>query len=170
MAPTIYATALFDKLDSLLLELEQHDREISAGVASVGPAAAYAEVWEWGNVRQSKPGPKTVLGTNPDGERVYLTLQAPFGYIKINENLYWEILKTELAKVKFKSHTARGITEELEAAAVKAMKKIVKIIAETAPVDSGDLSKSFQVIYPGEVMLDMDDSERTLTIGMEEND
>jgi hypothetical protein len=41
MAPTIYATALIDKLDELLLEFAEHDKEISAGVASFGEAAAY---------------------------------------------------------------------------------------------------------------------------------
>lgn len=170
MAPTIYATALFDKLDELLLEFGEQDKETTAGIASVGPAAAYAEVWEWGNVvRQTKPGPKTVLGINPDGERVWLTIQAPFGYIKVNENQYWDILKDELRKVRFESHTTRGISEELEAAAVKAMKRIVKIIRDTAPVDTGALRKSFTVILPGDALLENDDSDRTLTIGMEED-
>ena len=141
--PTIYATAMFDHLDEFLLEMVEHDQEISAGVASMGDAAAYAEVWEWGNVRQSKPGPKTVLGTNPNGEQVWLSIQAPFGYVRINENQYWEVLKQELAKVQFKSTNARGITEELEAAAEEAMKIIAQIIGDHAPVDTGDLSKSF---------------------------
>jgi hypothetical protein len=153
-APTIYATALFDKLDELLLEFAEHNQEITAGVASVGDAAAYSEVWEWGNVRQTKKGPKTTLGINPDGERVWLSIQAPYGYIKINENQYWDVLRTELGKVQFKSTTARGITEELEAAAKRAMKTIAKIIADTAPVDTGALSKSFKVVDPGDAMLD----------------
>src|SRR6266403_6068379 len=129
MAPTIYPTALFDKLDEFMLEFIQHDKEITAGVASIGPAAAYADTWEWGNVRQSKPGPKTVLGTNPDGKMVWLTIQAPFGYIKINENLYWEILKEELGKVKFKGPKASDITNEMESAAIRAMKRIAEIVA-----------------------------------------
>src|ERR1700756_3450419 len=121
--PTIYPTMLFDKLDEFLLEFEEHDEEIFAGVASVGPAAAYAEVWEWGNIRQTKQGPKTVQGTNPAGEIVWLSLQAPFGYIKINENRMWEALKQELGKVKFKSTNAREMTEELQEAARKAMER-----------------------------------------------
>src|SRR3954471_15404856 len=103
---TVSSSFMFDKLDELLLELEEHDKEISAGVATVGEPAAYAEVWEWGNVRQTKKGPKTVLGINPDGEKVWLTIQAPFGYIRINENEFWQAVKDELAKVKFKSTTA----------------------------------------------------------------
>ena len=56
--PELAPEFLFDKLDEFLLEFEQHDQEIKAGVAVVGDAAAYALVWEWGNTRQSKPGPK----------------------------------------------------------------------------------------------------------------
>ena len=167
MAPTIHATAFIDKLDELLLEFAEHNKMITAGVASTGEAAAYAEVWEWGNIRQHKEGPKTVLGINPDGENVWLSVQAPVGYIAVNENQYWAILKDELSKVKFKSHTAKGITEELEAASIKAMQKICIVIQKTAPVDSGDLSESFEVVEPNDIMLD-DDSERTLTIGMTE--
>src|SRR5476649_808458 len=144
MVPTIYSTAMFDKLDELLLEFAEHDQEVNAGVASTGPAAAYAEVWEWGNVRQSKPGPRTVLGTNPDGKSVWLSIQAPFGYIQIHENDYWEALKEELGKVKFSSTTAKGITEELQAAAKKAMKKCAQLISESAPVDTGQLADSFK--------------------------
>lgn len=168
MAPTIHATCMIDKLDEFLLEFAEHDKEISAGVASVGPAAAYADVWEWGNIRQHKPGPKTVLGTNPDGDMVWLSIQAPFGYIKINENQYWEVLKIELGKVKFKSTNPKDITRELEAASKRAMKLIAKIIGDHAPVDQGDLSSSFQVVEPGDVMLDDTDDTRILNIGREE--
>lgn len=170
-APTVYTTAMFDRLDEFLLELAQHDREITAGVASVGEAAAYAEVWEWGNARQTKQGPKTTLGVNPDGDKVWLTLQRPFGYIKVNANQYWDVLRTELARVKFKGTTAREITEELEQAAKRAMRKIAEIIGEAAPIDKGKLSKSFKVVNPGDPMLDdADDSgdmNRTLILGGE---
>jgi bacteriophage HK97-gp10 putative tail-component len=166
--PTVYPTAMFDKLDEFMLEFLEHDQEISAGVASFGDAAAYAEVWEWGNVRQTKPGPKTVLGQNPNGEQVWLSIQAPFGYIKINENQYWEVLKEELGKVQFKSTNARGITEELEKAAEKAMKIVAQIIGDHAPVDTEQLSKSFKVVKAGDPMLDDSDDTRLLTIGQAE--
>jgi hypothetical protein len=163
---TVFPTFVFDKLDVLLLEFEEHDKLISAGVATVGEAAAYAEVWEWGNVRQTQPGPKTTLGTNPDGEQVWLSIQAPFGYIKIHESRYWEFLKEELEKVEFKSTTAQGITDELEKAAIKAMKRVADLIGESAPVDKGTLSDSFRVVLPGDILLDDDDTddERTLLL------
>ena len=162
--PTVYATGMFDKLDEFLLEFAEHDKLITAGVASTGPAAAYAEVWEWGNVRQTKPGPKTVKGTNPDGESVWLSIQAPFGYIKIHEADYLEALKIELSKVKFKGTNAKEITEELEAAAEKAMKICAQLIGDNAPVDSGQLSKSFKVVRSNDPLLD-DTDDRTLVVG-----
>lgn len=163
MPVSIYPEFVFE-LDKLLLEFEQHDKMISAGVQSVGPASAYAEVWEWGNVRQTKPGPKTTLGTNPDGEQVWLTIQAPYGYIHINENQYMEVIQKSLAKVRFKGNTAREITEELEAAATSAMERIAKIIHDNAPVDSGTLADSFEVVKPGSAILDNSDSKRILIL------
>jgi hypothetical protein len=172
MAPTIYATSFFDDLDEFLLELAEHDKEITAGVAATGEAAAYAEVWEWGNMRQSKEGPRTVLGVNPDGEDVWLSFQAPAGYISIHENQYWDILKQELKKVKFKSKTAQGITKELQSASVRAMKRIIPIISDSAPIGIADtsptLNKSFRVVMPGDPSLDNTDDRKVLTFGMEE--
>jgi len=167
-APTVYPTFLFDKLDEFLLEFEEHDQMITSGVMSVGEAAAYALVWEWGNVRQTQPGPKTVLGTNPDGDEVWLSIQAPFGYIKIHENSYYEILKIELKKVKFEGTNPKAITKELEEAAFRAMKQIAKLIGDYAPIDKGDLSKSFVAVRPGDPSLDDSDDDRTLVIGREE--
>jgi hypothetical protein len=164
-APIIYATTMFDKLDEFLLEFAEHNQEVNAGVASVGEAAAYAEVWEWGNARQSEAGPKTVLGTNPDGEQVWLSIQAPSGYIKINENAYWDALKKELSKVKFSGTNPKAITEELAAAGKRAMKICAELIADSAPVDKGTLRDSFKVVEDGDPLLDDSDDSRTLIIG-----
>jgi hypothetical protein len=163
--PTVYATALFDKLDEFLLEFAEHDQEVNAGVMSVGEAAAYAEVWEYGNIRQTKKGPKTVLGINPDGKEVWLSIQAPHGYIKVNEPFFWMALQDELSKVKFDSTDARGITEELAAAGKKAAKRFIPFLKGSAPVDSGKLADSFEVVEDGDEMLDDSDDSRTLTIG-----
>ena len=163
--PTVYSTAFFDELDEFLLELEEHDKEITAGVAAIGPAAAYAEVWEWGNIRQEKPGPRTVLGMSPEGKEVWLSIQAPFGYIRIHENSYWQAVKQELGKVKFKDKSAKGITEELEAASVRAMKLCAQLIADSAPVDTGELRDSIRVVEPGDIVLDNDEDDKLLDIG-----
>src|SRR6266850_3972819 len=96
--PDLTPVALFDKLDEFMLEFEQHDQEIKSGVMVVGDAVGYAEVWEWGNLRQTKPGPRTVIGTNPKGDMVWLSSQAPFGWIRVNEDEIWNAVRKELEK------------------------------------------------------------------------
>jgi len=154
----------FQGLNKFLKELET-GVEIQAGVASKGEAAAYSLVWEYGNVRQTKEGPKTVKGVNPDGEVVWLSVQAPSGYIAINENMYHEILKQELAKVTFQGTTAVAIRKELEAAAIRTMERCKKIIKETAPVDEGTLADSFYVVKPNDPLLKKD-KDYTLDLGV----
>lgn len=166
LTPTVYPEFSIDQLDEFLLELEEHDKMISAGVASVGDAANYAEVWEWGNIRQTQPGPKTVEGTNPNGEQVWLSIQAPYGYIQIHDSQYWDILTEELNKIQFKSKTAQGITKELQHASKIAMMRCAVLVANSAPVDRGDLAASFEVIEDGDILLDDDkySDERVLTL------
>lgn len=142
------------KLDEFLLEFQQHDQEIKAGVGVVGDAAAYALVWEWGNTRQSEPGPKTVMGTNPDGDMVWLSSQAPFGYIRRNEDELWNALDESLKKANFDQPNARAMTVELEKAAVRAAKMMKDILRDHAPVDSEQLVDSFVVIDPTDSILD----------------
>lgn len=143
-----------DELDQFLLEFQQHDQEIFAGVMVVGDPAAYALVWEWGNVRQVKPGPKTVMGTNPDGDMVWLSSQAPFGWIRRNEDEYWDALEHELSKAKFVQPNARAMTLELEKAAKRASKLIRDIMKEAVPKDSGDLADALEVVDPEDPILE----------------
>jgi hypothetical protein len=153
------------ELDKFLLELMQHDKEVQAGVASEGEAAAYALTWELGNVRQVKKGPKTTRAHNPiTGKTVWLSIQAPKGYIRVNEGLYHQILQDEMGKVTFKGNTASEINQELEACAVRVMKRIAKLLEDTAPVDKGKLSDSFVVVKPGDSLLD-EDADYILDIG-----
>lgn len=147
-------TVLFE-LSKFLHELELDSVEVQAGVASVGEAAAYALVWELGNAVQTKPGPKTTRGYNVEtGKMVWLTIQRPYGYIRLNENLYWEILRDEMSKVTFNGNTASEINSELEGCSVRVMKRIAKLLEETAPVDKGTLADSFEVVKPGDSLLD----------------
>lgn len=169
---SIFPTGLFDELDFFLLELEQHDKLVEAGVAVQGPGAAYALVWEWGNIRQTKPGPKTVLGTNPDGTMIWLSAQAPFGYIRVNEDQYWEVVKEELGKMKFKSSNPAAMTKELEKTAWDISKKMAEIVKMSVPVDSGDLQSGIYPVKPNDVILEMQPGEgqeyQTLTMDEEE--
>lgn len=163
--PDMFPTVTFDDVDSFMLEMEQHDKEISAGVAIVGDAADYALVWEWGNARQKKPGPKTVLGTNPDGEMVWLSIQAPFGYIRINEPFMDRIVEDVMSTLEFDKPSAREITEELEKGARKISKAIAQLLRDAAPKDSGLLSRSIVPVEPNDTLLDREtDEQETLDL------
>lgn len=164
--PRAYPT-LEVKLEGLLKGFEElHDEPVSVGVAVVGPAAAYAEVWEWGNVRQTKKGPRTVLGTNPDGESVWLSSQAPNGYIRVNEDKYLGIVKIELEKVKFSSPDGAAMKRELQDAGKRIMEQVADVIREAAPVDTGQLRSSWVVVTDEAELGGIDQSRRgALDIG-----
>jgi hypothetical protein len=134
--------AFLRQLDTLKLP----EKEIAGGVVSEGGAAAYALVWEHGNVRQTKPGPKTVLGTNPDGRMVWLSIQAPFGYIRIHEADYWDAAERVLSEVNWNQSSVSAMTRELQKAMRKFGKLCAPLIEEAAPEDSGDLKDSIKAV------------------------
>lgn len=164
-----YPTILFDKLDEFMLEFEEQDQEVEAGVVVSGEAAAYALVWEWGNSRQVQKGKKTTLGINPDGQRAWLSIQAPYGYIRIHQGEYWNFIQEELEKARFDSPDTGVISDELRRVAIRAAKRIAELIRTTAPVDTGELRSDIQVVEPDDyATLDMagDLSDRkTLVLG-----
>lgn len=160
----IIPTIEFDKLDEFLLEFEEHDLEVSVGVMVVGDAAAYAEVWEWGNTRQKKQGPKTVLGPNPNGEIVWLSTQAPEGWIRRNEDQMMVALVKELEKVTFDSPNAAQMTKQMETAMRAGAEKAVEILKEHVPVDSGQLRDSIKVVPAGDAMLSAEGDTGALEI------
>lgn len=109
---------------------------ISSGVAATGEAAAYALVWEYGNIRQTKQGPRTVLGVSAaTGAPAWLSTQAPTGYVRIHEPQYWQIIKDELGKMDIAS--AEDFRSALQQTAERISQRIVKIIQEAAPVGMG---------------------------------
>lgn len=164
---TVFPKIEFENVDEFLLEMQQHNKEIKAGVMIVGDAADYGLVWEWGNVRQKKPGPRTVIGTNPDGKMVWLSIQAPFGYIRINEPFMHKIVDEVLATVSFNQPNVQAITKELEKAAKKISKAIAEVVAADAPIgdrEYGDphpglLRKSIKPVDPNDVILDQETDE-----------
>lgn len=117
---------------------------VLGGIQSYGDAAAYAWVWEYGNIRQTKQGPKTVLGVNPNGEQVWLSIQAPFGYIAIHNVQFQQILNDELGKAKFLSGDPR---KALEDASYRAAQRMVPLIEGSAPIDTGALGASILALY-----------------------
>jgi hypothetical protein len=164
MMPDLVPVALFDKLDEFMLEFEEHDMEVFSGVMVVGEAAAYAEVWEWGNLRQTKPGPRTVMGTNPKGEQVWLSSQAPFGWIRVNEDEMWSALQHELSKMSFDQPNARAMTVELEKRAYNAAKLVAQILQEHAPKDRGVLAAEVVAVKPSDGILDTEDGFGALAL------
>ena len=160
--PSLVPTVQFEKVDEYFRELRH---EVKAGVGVIGDAAAYALVWEWGNRRQKKPGPKTVLGTNPDGKMVWMSSQAPFGYVHIYESEYWDVIDEELSKVNWTLEPTKMISQ-LEAAGKRISQKIAVIIKDRAPVDTGELKQDIQPLNASDPMLDeeMDSYYTTLVL------
>lgn len=141
------------------------DGDVSVGVVAEGDAAAYAEVWEWGNARQTKPGPKTVLGTNPDGQMVWLSIQAPFGYIHINEPFFWRIIDEELQKVDLNQPNKAALQKEFETHARVIASAMADVIKDSAPVDTGQLRDSIKPVEPGDsILATADDSSGVLIL------
>lgn len=140
---------------------------IRGGVAVEGDAAAYALVWEWGNARQTKEGPKTVKGQNPDGEEVWLSIQSPFGYIAINEPVYFQILEAQLGEADFsKAKSAKDIIQEIQRVSQKAAQLIAEVIRQHAPEDSGQLREEIQPAEPDDPDLAVDNEEIELGDGL----
>jgi hypothetical protein len=134
-------------------QFDKHARVIECGVAAVGEPAAYALVWEWGNVRQSEKGPNTVLGVNPDGESVWLSVQAPKGWIAINEPGMWDAFDREIRNLAFSGEDEFHISEQLENAAIRIAKEIKSLLQETVPIDKASLHNSLKIVEPGDSLL-----------------
>ena len=124
---------------------------VSAGVGVYGSASAYALVWELGSRRLQSPGPKTVWSVNRNKQRAILTKQAPFGYVGIAVNQMWPIIKDELSKVDFSGTDSRASVLRLQVAMDNAAQRIAKIVADLAPVDSGDLRSQILGIDSDEI-------------------
>jgi hypothetical protein len=114
-----------------------------------------------GNARQTQRGPKTTLGVNPDGTRVWLSIQAPFGYIRINTPRYFEILEDEMSRVQFTGARTSDVSDALYGAARKAASRIAELIREAAPVDTGELRASIQVVDPTDYVVLSQANEET---------
>jgi bacteriophage HK97-gp10 putative tail-component len=157
-----------EELKKLLDSVKDAARQVPVrgGVISEGDAAAYALVWEWGNARQTKQGPKTVRSFNPDGEEVWLSIQAPQGYIRINEPEFVMILQKKLGEMDLSNwEEAQDILDAMKKASVEAANQIAEIIKETAPVASGALRDSIGPADPNDPDLAVDDEELELGVG-----
>ena len=152
---------LYDDITFLFEDLKAAtpNIEVKAYITSEGPASAYALVWEFGNLRQTKQGPKTVLGVNPNGETVWLSSQAPTGYIRTLAPEFRRIIREELAQYQIYLEFGRNIgfekrrsvksqmlaTRRLEKVAERITNKMLRLLRRHVPVDTGDLKDSLRV-------------------------
>lgn len=122
------------------------DIAIASGIVSVGPPSAYALVWEYGNVRQTKPGPKTTLAVDIDsGKKVWLTIQAPHGYVRILRPIMRSIMLGELSKVRFGQ---KRVKQQLMEAWNRIGEQCAALVKTTVPVDKADLKESITWLKP----------------------
>ena len=152
-------------LKKILTGMEEASEEgpVRGGVVSEGDAAAYALVWEYGNARQTKKGPKTVRGENPDGESVWLSIQAPAGYIRVNEAEYIRIIEDQLGAMDLGNlETGKDIRKAMTAASAKSAELIAEVIKQFVPVDSGALRESIGPADPDDPELAEDDMDMEL--------
>lgn len=135
------------------LSMLEHVESINVGVAVIGDAADYALVWEWGNTRQKKAGPRTVKGMNPDKKMVWMSSQAPFGYIRINEPFMHRIVNEVIRDIDLNQPSSAAVVKEIKAGAEKISKAIAETIRNDAPVDSGLLKRSIVAVKPNDRIL-----------------
>lgn len=149
----ILAEVSKDDMAKVLSWLERIAVVVESGVESVGPPSNYALVWEWGNARQTKKGPKTTKGKNPDGKSVWLTIQAPRGWIGIHEPAMWKVIEEEIDKVDFSSANESSLRQGLEQAYIRIAQRALELLQSTVPIDKGDLYDSLKVVRPGDDVL-----------------
>jgi hypothetical protein len=162
-----FDSATIAELKKMTAGIKEASRQgpVRGGILSEGNAAAYAQVWEWGNARQTKQGPKTVKSINPDGEEVWLSIQAPSGYIRIHEPEFIEIIQQKLSAADFGDLEADEIRNGMKKASLEAAAMITEIIKETVPVDTGALRDSIGPADPDDPDLTTDDEEINTGIG-----
>lgn len=155
--PSLQPLLKFGNLQEFIKDFQGMDN-LAGGVAVYGSAAAYALVWELGSLRAKKPGPRTLWSINRNGRRIIMSTQAPGGYVAINEDKFWPIIEAELDKVDY-GQNAKRIQLEMSVAIDNASQKIARIVAETAPVASGDLRSQISGVDTDETSILGNDSK-----------
>lgn len=151
-SPSMLPLAVFDDIDTASLDDLLNLMNVSGGVVVLGPAAAYALVWELGSLRLKKPGPRTVWGKNRDGQRRIMSSQAPEGYVGIIADKFWPVIEEALSHVDYGS---KAIQIQLEVAMDNASQKIASMVRDLAPVgDTGDLRTGIQGVDSSDDVLE----------------
>ena len=135
MTPTLE----FVGLDNLLSQLDKIPTLVQSGVKVDSAAAGYFYIWETGRIT-CQPGPKTMWSTSPvTGGQVVLTIQAPNGYIRLNQPEYIRIINEEFQAVPWSIIPLDRVEEVLNALMDRAADRCDILIGSIAPVDTGNL-------------------------------
>lgn len=127
---------------------------VRAGVKLTGPAVGWGLVWEFGSARISEPGPKTTWGTNPNGQKVVLTLQAPRGWIRVNRQRYVEFVLARMNAVNWAKYPVQSWRYVAADTLYKAAQDCAALMEETAPVDTGQLVSGIVAVNEPDPILD----------------
>lgn len=150
-------TLKLEGLDQLERNMRSLPDLMEAGVEVIGSAVAYSLVWEWGSARIKKPGPKTMYSTNPLGEPAILTLTAPMGYIRVNREVYRQILKEEFSKLDLHAKPIKEWTPAIKKMLGEVARKCRNVIRDTAPIgdppNGGWLRASILEVLPDDPLL-----------------
>jgi hypothetical protein len=132
-------------IDKLSAKIKSMPDNLSAGVKITGPAASYAEVWEFGKI-SCNPGPKTMWSTNIDGEEVVLTKTAPHGYIRVHKTTFRQYFREELTKAKLHTIPFDEWGDALGKVMDETVIRCAILIADSAPIDTGALKGAIEPV------------------------
>lgn len=143
-------TMKIEGIDALVSALSSLPSDIQSGVKVTGSTNYIkAMVWDLGYVtRTIKPGPKTMWSVNVYGDPKVLTITAPTGFIRINRAQYASILSDEFSKCNFSTTPIAQWPKMIEDMMSSAARRCSEIIAEGAPIDTGDLRQSIEPALP----------------------
>jgi len=152
---------------ALITRIRALPDRVKAGVAVKGYAARYALVWEWGTLRFSTPGPKTMYGSNPDGVGTKIfTKTAPSGYIRIHKQQFYGMVQLAVKSISAQQAFSDGTyAVQLTDNANRAATEIAQIMAKDAPIDTGLLRSSIVAVDGSDVDSLLQASFRPLLIG-----
>ncbi len=154
MTPTMEIVGL----DALLAQFDAIPGTVQSGVKVDAESAPYWSVWESGRI-SCEPGPKTQWSTSPvTGQQVVLTIQAPHGYIRLNQPEYVKILNEEFNAVPWLSVPVSQIEEVLNAVMDRAADRCDILIGQFAPVDTGNLIFSIRPAHHDDLVVKSQDS------------
>jgi len=148
-------TATISGIDELVASLSKVPSRVVSGVKTTDEKSyIIAMVWAYGYVtRTINPGPKTLWSVNYYGEPKVLTITAPTGFIRVQEQDYRRILNAEFAAAAFASKPISSWSTLAVQMMTNAAQRCAQITSQAAPIDKGDLRASIVAALPGDTAL-----------------